>query len=78
MASAKSEDEKIAAIILAVRAHVRNLFDKGVTEAERQAYVKSLPKERLRTAAEIYKGGIGTANEMNVVFAAMVNTQVVP
>ncbi len=69
--NAKSDDEKIAAIILAVRAHVRNLFDREVTDAERQAYVKSLPKERLRTAAEIYKGGIGTANEMNVVFAAM-------
>lgn len=71
VASAKSDDEKIAAIIGAVRARVRNLFDRDVTDAERQAYVKSLPKERLRTAAEIYKGRIGTANEMNVVFAAM-------
>ncbi len=71
VASAKSDDDKIAAIIGAVRSHVRNLFDKEVTDAERQAYIKSLPKDRLRTAAEIYKSGIGTANEMNVVFAAM-------
>lgn len=71
VANAKSDDEKIAAIVVAVRARVRNLFDKDVTDAERQAYVKSLPKDRLRAAAEIYKGGIGTANEMNVVFAAM-------
>ena len=71
VANAKSDDGKIAAIIGAVRARVRNLFDTEVTDAERQAYVKSLPKERLRTATEIYKSGIGTANEMNVVFAAM-------
>ena len=71
VASAKSDDEKIAGIIGAVRTRVRNLYDRDVTDAERQVYVKSLPKDRLRTAAEIYKGGIGTANEMNVVFAAM-------
>jgi hypothetical protein len=71
VANAKSDDEKIAAIIGAVRARVRNLFDRSVTDAERQAYLKALPKDRLRAAAEIYKSGIGTANEMNVVFAAM-------
>ena len=54
-----------------VRAHVRNLFDPGVTDAERQTYIKCLPKDRLRNAAEIFKSGLGTANEMNVVFAAM-------
>jgi len=67
----KSEDEKIAALISVVRTHVRNPFDTGVTDADRQKYIKSLPKGRLRTAAEIYKSGLGTANEMNVVFAAM-------
>ncbi len=30
-----------------------------------------MPRDRLRAAAEIYKSGLGTANEMNVVFAAM-------
>jgi Domain of Unknown Function with PDB structure (DUF3857) len=68
---AKGDDEKIAAIIAVVRARVRNLYDDGVTDAERRAYLKSLPKERLRTASEIFKSGLGTANEMNVVFAAM-------
>jgi hypothetical protein len=71
VANAKSDDDKIAAIIGAVRAHVRNLYDRSVTEAEREAYMKALPKDRLRAATEIYKSGIGTANEMNVVFAAM-------
>jgi hypothetical protein len=68
---AKNDDDKIAAIIAVVRARVRNLYDDGVTDAERQAYLKSLPKERLRTASEVFKSGLGTANEMNVVFAAM-------
>src|SRR6185312_8296255 len=68
---AKSDDEKIAAIIAGVRTRVRNLYDDGVTDAERRAYFKSLPKERLRTASEIFKSGLATANEMNVVFAAM-------
>jgi hypothetical protein len=68
---ANSDDEKIAAIIAVVRSRMRNLYDDGVTDAERKAYLKSLPKERLRTASEIFKSGLGTANEMNVVFAAM-------
>jgi Domain of Unknown Function with PDB structure (DUF3857) len=71
VASAKNDDEKIAAIIAVVRTRVRNLYDDGVTDAERRSYLKSLPKERLRTASEIFKSGLGTANEMNVVFAAM-------
>jgi hypothetical protein len=70
-ANAKNDDEKIAALIATVRARVHGLFDANVTEADREKYVKSLPKDRLRTAAEIFKGGIGTPNEMNVVFAAM-------
>jgi hypothetical protein len=70
-AGAKTEDEKIAALIQAVRAHVRDLFGEGVTDAERERLIKSIPKDRLRTAAEIYKSGLGTPNEMNVVFAAM-------
>ena len=31
----------------------------------------AFPKERVRTAAEIFKSGIGMSDEMNVVFAAM-------
>ncbi len=70
-ANAKNDDEKIAALIGAVRSRVHGLFDTGVTEAEREKYIKSLPKDRIRNAAEIFKSGLGTANEMNVVFAAM-------
>lgn len=70
-ASAKSDDEKIAALITAARSHVRNVFDKDVTDVEREKYFKSRPKDRMRTAPEIFKSGLGTADEMNVVFAAM-------
>lgn len=70
-ANAKKDDEKIAALIGSVRSHVHGLFDTGVSDADREKYVKGLPKDRLRTAAEIFKSGIGTSNEMNVVFAAM-------
>ena len=70
-AGAKNEDEKIAALIHAVRTHVRDAFGEDVTDAERQKFLKSLPRERGRTSAEIFKSGLGTPNEMNVVFAAM-------
>jgi hypothetical protein len=70
-AGAKNEDDKIAALIHSVRARVRDAFGEDVTDAERQKLLKSLPKERDRTSAEIFKSGLGTPNEMNVVFAAM-------
>ena len=68
---AKNEDEKVAALIHSVRTHVRDLFGEDVTDAERERFLKSLPKDRYRTSAEIFKSGLATANEMNVVFAAM-------
>jgi Domain of Unknown Function with PDB structure (DUF3857) len=68
---AKNDDEKIAALIQAVRAHVRNLYGEGVTDAERERLIKSRPKDRPRTAAEIFKSRLGSSNEMNVVFNAM-------
>ena len=70
-ANATNDDEKIAALIAAVRSRVHGLFDSGVTDADREKYIKSLPKDRIRNAAEIFKSGLGTASEMNVVFAAM-------
>ena len=43
----------------------------ATSAADREKYIKDLPKDRLRNASEIYKSGLGTANEMNVVFAAL-------
>jgi hypothetical protein len=67
----KNDDEKIAALIRSVRTHVRDLFGEDVTDAERERLLKSRPKDRYRTSAEIFKSGLATPNEMNVVFAAM-------
>jgi hypothetical protein len=69
--AAKNDDEKIAALIHSVRTHVRDLFGEDVTDAERERLLKSRPKDRYRTSAEIFKSGLATPNEMNVVFAAM-------
>lgn len=69
--SAKNDEEKTAALIEIVRQRVRSVFDDSVTEAEREKFFKSRPKDRLRTAPEILKSGLGTANEMNVVVAAL-------
>jgi hypothetical protein len=65
------DEEKISAMVLYVRKHLRNLFDPDVTQADRQKYFKSLPRDRFRSAAEIFKSGIATPREMNVVFAAI-------
>jgi hypothetical protein len=68
---AKNDDDKIAAMINVTRSRVRDVFDRGVPDAEREKFFKSRPKDRLRTAAEIFRSGLGTASEMNVVFATM-------
>lgn len=68
---AANDDEKIAALITATRSRVRNVFDRDITDTEREKYLKNLPKDRLRTSAEVFKSGLGSPNEMNVVFAAL-------
>jgi hypothetical protein len=68
---AANDDEKIAALIAVTRSRVRNVYDRDVTDTEREKYRKSLPKDRFRTSAEIFKSGLGSPNEMNVVFAAL-------
>ena len=70
-AAAKSDDEKVVALITYLQKKLRNLFDRSITDAERAKFISSLPKERARTSAEIFKSGIATGDEMNVVFAAM-------
>jgi len=68
---AKSEEEKTVALIAYLQKKLRNLFDASVTDAERAKYFASRPKDRDRTSAEIFKSGLATGDEMNVVFAAM-------
>ena len=68
---AKNDEAKVTALIALVRRQVRDVFDRGVTDAERERFFKDAPKGRSRTAVETFKRGLGTANEMNVVFAAL-------
>lgn len=70
--SGVSQDEdKVTALVTLLRKRVRNLFDSDVTQAEREMYFAKLPKDRRRNSAEIFKSGIASPNEMNVVFAAL-------
>ena len=68
---AKTDEEKVLALIAYVRKTMRSLFDSSVTASEREKYFEKLPKGRERTAAEIFDSRIGTQYEINVVFGAM-------
>lgn len=70
-AGATSDEEKVAALIRHLRQNLRELFDPRVTEAERAKILKELSRPRLRTSVEVFKSGIGTADELNTLFAAM-------
>ena len=74
VANAKSDEEKLEALIRYIHKNLRDLFDAQVTEAERMKIIKQMPKDRDRTAAEVFKSGIGTAGELNVLFAAMASS----
>ena len=65
------ENEKVLRLIRYLRANFRGLWDRNVTDAERTRVLKQLEKDRLRTAAEIFKSGIGTPNELNTLFATL-------
>ena len=71
VSGAADDEGKVTALVTLVRKRVRNLFDSSVTAAEREKFIQKLPNDRARTSAEIFKSGIGTFSEMNVVFAAL-------
>lgn len=70
-ALAEGADDKIVAIIRYIRKNIRLLSDVNVTDAERTAVYKQMPKDRWRTSAEVLKSGICSTDEMNNLFAAM-------
>jgi len=71
---AKSQDDKVLALIRYIRKNLRDLFGSQVTDAERAQILKDMPKDRYRTAGEIFKSGMGDADELNTLFAAMANS----
>ncbi len=68
---ATKDEEKVLGLIRYVRKNLRDLFGPQVTEAERAKLLKQMPDHRLRTSAEVFKSGVGTADELNMLFAAM-------
>jgi hypothetical protein len=70
-AGAKTDEEKVLALIQYIRKNLRDLFGSQVTEADRAQIFKQMPKDRYRNAREIFKSGIGDADELNTLFAAM-------
>jgi hypothetical protein len=71
VAGAANDEAKALALILYLRSNLRGLYDRSVSDTERLALIKQMPKDRVRTSAEVFKSGIGTADELNVLFAAM-------
>jgi hypothetical protein len=74
VSDAKTDEEKVLALIHYIRKNLRDLFGPQVTEAERAQILKEMPKDRYRTAAEVLKSGIGDASELNTFFASMANS----
>jgi hypothetical protein len=71
VASAKDDNEKTVALIRWIHAHVRNIWSRQVNDEERAAILKKMPKDHYRTSAEVFKSGIGTPDELNMLFAAL-------
>ena len=71
IAGAKDSEAKAIALVALVRKRVRNIEDPDMTEAEREKYIKDLPKDRRRNAVEAFQSGLGDSHDMNVVFAAL-------
>lgn len=68
---ATSDEAKVVGLIRYLRQNLRGLFDRRVTEAERSAILKQIPKDRVRSSSDVFKSGIGTSDELNTLFAAM-------
>ena len=64
VSGAKDDNEKVIALITYLRKNTRSLFAASVTDAERAKIIKSMPKDRVRTSAEVFKSGIGTAESV--------------
>ena len=68
---AKTDEEKVDRLITYLHANVRELWDRRVSDAERAEIIKKMPRDRERSSSEIFKSGIGTAAELNTLFAAL-------
>jgi Domain of Unknown Function with PDB structure (DUF3857) len=69
--NATDENAKLVALAAFVRGAVRNINDSSLTSADREAFFKSLPRDRRRNSTEVLRSGLGTSREMNLVFGAL-------
>jgi hypothetical protein len=74
VSGAASDEEKVLALIRYIRKNLRDLFSPEVTAAERAKVLKDMSKDRYRRASEIIKSGVGDADELNTLFAAMASS----
>ncbi len=68
---ATNDEAKVMALIRYLRQSLRGFSDRRVTDAERTAIYKQMQKGRVRPSAEVFKSGIGTSDELNMLFASM-------
>jgi hypothetical protein len=73
VAGIDTPEDKVSALIRCLWKHTRGYYDSGVTDVERQKAIAKLP-DRTRTSAEVLKSGFGTADERNLLFAAMASS----
>jgi hypothetical protein len=71
VAGATDDNDKAVRLVRWIHSHVRDLWSHQVSDEERAALLKKRPKDRYRTSVEVFKSGIGSANEMNTLFAAL-------
>ena len=71
VAGAASDEDKAVHLIRYIRAHVRDVGDRLVSDSDRAEFYRKLPRDRFRTPDEVLKSGLATTNEMNTLFAAM-------
>ena len=67
---AQSDQDKVLNLIRYIQNNLRNV-NTDLSDSEREKFQEGLPKNRVRTSAEIFKSGMGMPDELNVVFAAM-------
>ena len=71
IANATDDVAKVRAVLQYIRAHVRDLMHRSVTESERNQVIKAMMRELGRTAGDVLKSGIAWRTEFNTLAAAM-------
>jgi hypothetical protein len=71
VSGAKDDNEKVALLIRWLRANMRDVYGREVTDEARAQIIKRYIKGPPRTSVDVFKSGIGNGDELNTLFAAM-------